>query len=79
MSVSIIIPIRNEEENIKKITRKISKLNIDLEICIIDDYSSDNSFKEALQIKKKLSFIKVAKNKKKGLGSAINTWAKFSQ
>mgnify|MGYP005996871709 CR=1 FL=1 len=73
MSISIIIPIRNEEENIKKITKKISKLNIDLEICIIDDYSTDNSFKEALQIKKKLSFIKVAKNKKKGLGSAINT------
>ena len=74
MSISIIIPIRNEEENIEKITRKISKLNIDLEICIIDDYSSDNSFKEATRLKKKLSFIKVTKNKKKGLRFSHKYW-----
>ena len=44
----------------------------------MDDFSSDNSFKKILEIKKKRSFIKVTKNKKKGLGSAINTGLKVA-
>jgi dolichol-phosphate mannosyltransferase len=73
MSLSIIIPIRNEEENIEKITKKISKLDIELELCFIDDFSEDGSYKKVLEIQKEFSFVKVIKNKKIGLGSAINT------
>tara|TARA_B100000787_G_C16176973_1_gene289568 strand:+ start:1104 stop:1805 length:702 start_codon:yes stop_codon:yes gene_type:complete len=73
MSLSIIIPIRNEEENIEKITEKISKLDIDLELCFIDDFSNDHSYEKVLEIQKKFGFVKVIKNKKIGLGSAINT------
>lgn len=54
------------------------KLNIELEICFVDDFSSDNSFKKIQEIKKKRSFIKITKNKKKGLGSAINTGLKLA-
>jgi dolichol-phosphate mannosyltransferase len=73
MSLSIIIPIRNEEENIEKITKKISKLDIELELCFIDDFSTDGSYKKVLEVQKEFRFIKVIKNKKIGLGSAINT------
>jgi dolichol-phosphate mannosyltransferase len=73
MSLSIIIPIRNEEENIEKITKKISELDIDLEICFIDDFSTDRSYEKVLEIQKNFGFIKVIKNKEIGLGSAINT------
>lgn len=44
----------------------------------MDDFSSDNSFKKIQEIKKKRSFIKITKNKKKGLGSAINTGLKLA-
>ena len=73
MSLSIIIPIRNEKENIEKITEKISKLDVDLELCFIDDFSTDGSYEKVLEVKKKFGFVKIIKNKKKGLGSAINT------
>tara|TARA_X000000368_G_scaffold391444_1_gene355418 strand:- start:321 stop:1025 length:705 start_codon:yes stop_codon:yes gene_type:complete len=73
MSLSIIIPIRNEEENIKNITKKISKLSIDLELCFIDDFSQDRSFEKVLEVQKEFEFVKVIKNRKKGLGSAIDT------
>jgi len=73
MSLSIIIPIRNEEDNIETITKKISILDIDLELCFIDDFSNDNSYEKVLEVQKKFKFVKVIKNKKIGLGSAINT------
>ncbi len=73
MSLSIIIPIRNEEENIEKITKKISKLDIELELCFVDDFSTDESYKKVLEVQKEFGFVKVIKNKKIGLGSAINT------
>ena len=66
MSLSIIIPIRNEEENIENITKKISKLSIDLELCFIDDFSQDKSFEKVLEVQKEFEFVKVIKNRKKG-------------
>ena len=73
MSLSIIIPIRNEEENIEKITKKISRLHIDRELCFVDDFSTDKSYEKVLEIQKKFNFVKIIKNKTKGLGSAIDT------
>ena len=76
MSLSIIIPCRNEEESIKKtideilshLTGKIEEF----EINIINDFSTDNT----LDIIKKISDVnknvKVYDNKVIGLGGAIN-------
>lgn len=74
MSLSIIIPCRNEEENISKtiidINKKLSKKIKDYEIIIINDFSTDKTF----EIGKKLSSKKVIikNNINKGLGGAIN-------
>ena len=51
----------------------MSKLDVDLELCFIDDFSTDGSYEKVLEVKKKFGFVKIIKNKKKGLGSAINT------
>ena len=72
MSLSIIIPIKNEEENVSIITEKLSKLNIEKELCFVDDFSSDRSFEKILKLKDNFDFVKIIKNKKPGLGSAIN-------
>lgn len=46
MKVSIIIPCFNEETTISQIVKKILKLNFkDIEIIIIDDFSTDNTRK----------------------------------
>ena len=74
MSLSIVIPVYNEDRQlhitIKKIN-KISKRIKDYEIVFIDDFSTDNTkqiIKKSIRSNKK---IKYYKNIKKGLGSAI--------
>ena len=74
MSLSIVIPVYNEDKQlhitIKKIN-KISKRIKDYEIVFIDDFSTDNTkqiIKKSIRSNKK---IKYYKNIKKGLGSAI--------
>ena len=73
MSLSIIIPVRDEEENVSIISENFSNIDFDLEIQFIDDFSKDNTFNKIIELKKKYSFVNVTKNIKPGLGSAINT------
>ena len=83
MSLSIIIPCKNEEKTIlktflklkKKIKFKIKKF----EIILIDDFSIDNTLGILKNISKQNKNIKVIKNKYKGLGGAINLGIKFSK
>ena len=73
MKLSIIIPIRNENEGILKTLRLIKEKihEIDYELIIINDFSEDNSYetvkKEILNNDKIVLF----NNNKKGLGGAI--------
>ena len=65
--LTIIIPTYNEENNIKIIYNEIIKLSLDVEyeICFIDDGSTDNSFKNIsnLSIKdKRVRYISFSKN-----------------
>ena len=75
MSLSIIIPVYNEIDQLKFTIKKLlslkKKIN-NFEIIFIDDFSNDNSFNYIKKISKKNSLIKIFKNKKKGLGSAIS-------
>ena len=74
MSVSIIIPCRDEEKDIEltveQILKKITVLNF--EIILINDFSSDNTKKILKKISLKSEKIKVLENSTKGLGGAIN-------
>ena len=77
MSYSIIIPIHNEEQNIRPLLNNLKKFSLKNEILIIDDGSTDNS----IQIITKYPFVKIIKLMhnsgkgiaiKKGLESAIS-------
>jgi dolichol-phosphate mannosyltransferase len=79
MSLSIIVPVYNENKNIIKTIKnlKIIKSKIDkLEIIFIDDFSTDNSVNLLKEYSRKYSHIRYYKNKKKGLGSALETGVK---
>ena len=74
MSLSIIIPVYNESKQISVTIKKLQKLKNKIkifELIFIDDLSTDSSFKILSGYQKKNKQIKVYKNKKKGLGSAI--------
>ncbi len=74
MSLSLIIPCRNEAENIKKTIFEINKkIKIDdFEIILINDFSNDNTVDVFKQLSLKYKNIRFFDNPKKGLGGAIN-------
>ena len=72
--LSIIIPLRNEIDNLENIKDNFNKnlKNINFEVIFINDFSSDGTFQKANEITKQSVNFKVFDNKKKGLGGAIN-------
>lgn len=74
MSLSIIIPVKNEENNIDFIFKKLKKkITVKFEICFVDDFSSDKSKIKIKKLNTKYKDkVKYYKNTKPGLGSAIN-------
>ena len=72
--LSIIIPARNEEENLKNILDYFNQAmnSIDYEIVIINDFSTDNTFVKAKELFGSNKNFKIYDNEKKGLGGAIN-------
>ena len=74
MSLSIIIPVYNEIKQLKVTIKQFPKLKKyfkNFEIVFVDDFSSDGTLNYLRKISKKFRYINVIKNKKKGLGSAI--------
>ena len=72
--LSIIIPIRNEYENLDNIERQFTNyLNkISYEAILIEDFSTDNTYNKALEISNNNKNFIVLKNSQKGLGGAIS-------
>ena len=72
--LSIIIPLRNEIDNLENIKDNFNKnlKNINFEVILVNDFSSDETFQKANEIAKVNKNFKVFDNKKKGLGGAIN-------
>jgi dolichol-phosphate mannosyltransferase len=82
MSLSIIIPCKNEEKLIFKTFQKIKKILKKkikkFEIIFIDDFSDDDTLSILKKISNKNNNITVVKNKIKGLGGAINLGIRLS-
>lgn len=77
--VSIIMPVYNTKKFLKESLDSLMKQTLkDIEIIAIDDGSTDGSYELLLEYQKKDKRIIVAKNKKKGVGSARNTGFELS-
>ena len=76
MSLSILIPCRNEENSIEKTVKvlqsKINRFIKDYEIIIINDNSNDNTYKIITKIKSKIKKINIKNNKNIDLISEMN-------
>ena len=82
MSLSIVIPVHNEEDQIKYTIKKIYKLKLfikKIEIIFVDDFSTDKTFNLIKKYRRNEKFFKLVKNKKKGLGQAIQEGIKKSK
>ncbi|MFW9929382.1 MAG: glycosyltransferase family 2 protein [Candidatus Thorarchaeota archaeon] len=80
MDLSIVVPVYNEELSVKPlyeaITNALNKLNLDYEILLVDDGSSDNTYLNAQNIAEKDSRLKVIKLKR-NYGQTIGLHAGF--
>ena len=75
MSLSLIIPVYNELNQIKDTIFKLKKFKKNIknfEVIFINDFSNDGTEILIKKNSRKYNFIKLFNNKKKGLGSAIN-------
>lgn len=76
-TLSLVIPVYNEESTLKDIVREVLKIQTDeiqLELVLVDDCSSDNSYNIALQLAEEIPNVKVFKHEKNmGKGAALRT------
>ncbi|MCM8808904.1 MAG: glycosyltransferase family 2 protein [Candidatus Omnitrophica bacterium] len=74
--LSIIIPARNEQENIKNTIESLSQhLNPEeIEIIVVNDHSEDKTEDIVLELCKKYPFLRIVRNEKKpGFANALKT------
>ena len=78
---SIIIPCRDEEENVNIIFNNIKKncTFLNYEIIFINDYSTDSTVQKLEQMSNQSDNVAFYTNKKKGLGGAIELGLKQSK
>ena len=77
-TLSLVIPVYNEERTLRNIVseviEKIKSDEINLELVLVDDCSSDNSLKIAKEIASEFPFVKVFHHEKnQGKGAALKT------
>ncbi len=82
VELSIILPVYNEEENLKPtvelLIEKISILIRNFEIVIVDDGSKDKTYQIAKELSERNKFIRIIKHEKNlGPGSGIATGLKY--
>lgn len=72
--LTIIVPVKNESDNLIDIFNYFSNnlINLEYEVLIINDFSDDDTFNKANLLAHDNSNFKVLNNQKKGLGGAIN-------
>lgn len=78
IKLSIIIPCYNEENTIAEILRQINELNLDKEIIVVDDGSTDGSGEKLENLKKKFEFKLLYHKENLGKGQAIKTALNFT-
>jgi glycosyltransferase involved in cell wall biosynthesis len=73
MSISIIVPVHNASTTLEVAVVSALKLGVDLEIIVVDDYSSDDTVRVAKELQRRfqgLSVIEFSSNR--GVSSARN-------
>jgi len=80
--LSIVIPCYNEEKTLKECINRVLEIadnNLSLEIIIVDDHSTDNSYSIAGEIKRNHPGIKILRHEKNlGKGAALRTGFKYA-
>lgn len=73
MLLTVIIPFYNEKNTLEEISRKVMSVNLDKQIILVDDGSTDGSSEIAREICERYKFIFLQHEKNLGKGAAFKT------
>ncbi len=76
MKLSVLIPVFNEKNNIKKIIEKVETIDIEKEIILIDDFSNDGTREIIENDIKGDHIIKIYHSENLGKGAAVRSGIK---
>jgi glycosyltransferase involved in cell wall biosynthesis len=76
MKISVIIPVYNEEKTIYKLVKKVLSVNLEKELIIVDDASTDSTRKILSEINEPSVRI-ILKEKNEGKGAALQEGFKY--
>lgn len=73
--ISLVVPAHNERDNLpllmSRIYNTLEPLGLPYEVIIVDDYSTDNTYKKILSLKKKYCIVPVKNTGKAGKAYAV--------
>src|SRR6266571_1896144 len=76
MRISVIVPVYNEEETVAQILESLSQVPLDLEVVVVDDGSTDRSWKILQELRQKEPFktyLYVQHSRNQGKGACLQT------
>src|SRR5436189_2960328 len=73
MRVSVIVPVYNEEKTVARVLELLSQVNLDMEVIVIDDASTDGTWEILQELRQKAPFntyryVRHEHNQGKGVG-----------
>src|SRR5260370_28919102 len=73
MRISVVVPVYNEEETVAQVLESLSEVQLDLEVVVVDDASTDNTWEILQELRKKEPFntyryVRHDVNQGKGVG-----------
>ena len=71
--LSVVIPVFNEQNTIGRVLSRVASLNLNLELVIVDDFSTDGTREILEQIKDLPRVTVILKDKNEGKGAALRT------
>ena len=82
-SLSVVVPVRNEEDNVAELIfeiRKALKNKIHYEMIYVDDGSTDHTYKNLINLQKTYKELRVIRHQKScGQSTAVRTGVKHAQ
>lgn len=76
--LSVVIPVFNEEKTIREIVRKVQVIDVDKEIIVVDDFSSDGT-RDILKSIKEDKVKVLFHDKNSGKGAALKTGFSYAK
>jgi glycosyltransferase involved in cell wall biosynthesis len=74
MKLSVVIPVYNERDTVSMIVDRVQAVQVDKEIIIVDDYSTDGTREVLAQVEKNHPNVRVfLQDKNRGKGRALRT------